>query len=70
MRIIKVTHCLTCPYSKYRKDLGVLCKITEELVADWDTVDCWDSIPLEDLPEWIDPDCPLGVENEVQEMQT
>jgi len=60
-RIIIVKHCLTCPYGKYKVDLGLLCKITEELVAFDDTVDTWDDIPLKDLPDWIYKKCPLEV---------
>lgn len=65
MRIIKVTHCLTCPYGKYKPDLGLFCKITEELIAELDTTEAWDSISLKDLPDWIHEDCPLEVKGEV-----
>lgn len=57
MRIIRVTHCLICPYGKYKLDLGLYCRIAEGLVADIEIVEAWDAVP--DLGEWIHKDCPL-----------
>ena len=58
-RIVVVKHCLTCPYGKYTHRVGLYCKITEELVACYDTVTAWDSITLKDLPDWVHGSCPL-----------
>lgn len=61
-KIIKVDHCLTCPYGKMRynkPDSGLYCKIIEERVAGSDTVGKWDNISLSELSSWVYDDCPL-----------